>query len=383
MRILLVIYGSLDTLSGGYLYDRTLVRRLTADGHSVRVHSQKLRTPYLANLAGNGDRSLILSAEAWRPDVIVQDELNHPSLFLLNRVLKRRVPAPLIGLVHHLKSLEEGPAPDQAAARRMERAFLAGLDGFIFNSAFTRLSVETALGAGLGGRPASPVKPWVIALPGKDRLGAIRISDAPGRSQGRALRLLFLGNVIPRKGLHVLVEALARIPDRPWTLTIAGRTDPDPGYASRIRGRIRETGLESRVSWIGAVPDEDLPRIFQSHDLLSVPSQCEGFGIVYAEALTFGLPVIAGALGGASEIVDHGSNGFLIPWEDSKSLANCLIQLLDSPQRREELSRNARAKAESLPTWEESMGRIEDFLARFPGRPGGSSADHHGTAGRR
>lgn len=363
VRVLLVVYGSLETLSGGYLYDRTLVRRLEAEGYPVRVHSQRLRAPYLANLAGNADPSLIRAAEDWRPDIIVQDELNHPSLFLLNRALERRIPAPRIGLVHHLKSLEEGPVLERAAARRIERAYLAGLDGFIFNSEFTRSSVEAVLGPGLGGPPDSAGKPWVVAPPGKDRLAGFSPRNAFVHRDGTSLRILFLGNVIPRKGLHVLVEALARIPDRPWSLTIAGRTDADPGYASRVLGRIREAGLDSRVSRLEAPGDSELPGVFRSHDLLAVPSQCEGFGIVYAEALTFGLPVIAGDLGGAGEIVYQGENGYRVPWGDAEALAGRLSALADEPDRLRALSRAARQSADRLPTWEESMGRIVDFLA--------------------
>jgi len=364
LRVLLIVYGSLETLSGGYLYDRTLVRRLESEGHEVQVYSQTNRTPYLANLAGNTDSYLIRKAVAWKPDVIVEDELNHPSLFLINRILGRRVPAPRIGLVHHLKSIEEGPALEQAAARFMEKSFLAGLDGYIFNSEFTRTSVETALGSSSGAqiqaRSQALGKPFVVALPGKDRLAGL---SAPGASSGReggALRLLFLGNVIPRKGLHLLITALGRIAARPWSLSIAG--GEDPGYGARIRSQIRDSGLESRVAWLGVVEDAELPGIFRNHDALTVPSQCEGFGIVYAEALSFGLPVIAGELGGARELVISGENGFLIRWGDDEGLAGRLAQLIDSPELLAAMSRNAREKAEVLPTWDDSMGKIVQFL---------------------
>jgi len=367
VRVLLVVYGSLETLSGGYLYDRTLVRRLEAEGHQVRVFSQPRRNPYLANLTGNVDPSLIREAVDWRPNVIVEDELNHPSLFHLNRTLKKRVPAPLIGLVHHLKSIEEGPVLEQAAARYMEKSFLAGLDGYIFNSDFTRQSVQAALGVPLAGSPELMGKPFVVALPGKDRLASL---PAPGVSpdrDGGVLRLLFLGNVIPRKGLHLLVAALARIAASPWSLSIAG--GEDPGYGAEIRSQLRESGLESRVSWLGAVEDEELPGIFQRHDVLTVPSQCEGFGIVYAEALSFGLPVMAGELGGAGELVKHGENGFLIRWGDDEGLAGNLSRLIDSPGLLATMSRKARLKAETLPSWYESMGKIVQFLTNLA-KPG-------------
>jgi len=342
------------------------VRRLEAEGHQVRVVSQTQRTPYLANVAGNADPALVREAVDWRPDVIVEDELNHPSLFLLNRALRKRVPAPRIGLVHHLKSIEEGPALEQAAARYMEKTFLAGLDGFIFNSEFTRRSVEAALGSSSGAHPQTLGKPFVVALPGKDRLAGRAAPAASRVRDGGALRLLFLGNVIPRKGLHLLVAALARIAARPWSLSIAG--GEDPGYGAEIRSQIRASGLESRVSWLGAVEDAELPGIFQSHDVLTVPSQCEGFGIVYAGALSFGLPVMAGELGGAGELVTHGEHGFLVRWGDDEGLAGYLSRLSDSPGLLAAMSGKARAKAEILPAWDESMGKIVHFLTKLARR---------------
>ncbi|OHD21417.1 MAG: hypothetical protein A2Y38_16070 [Spirochaetes bacterium GWB1_59_5] len=172
--------------------------------------------------------------------------------------------------------------------------------------------------------------------------------------------------MIPRKGLHLLIAALGRIAARPWSLSIAG--GEDPGYGAKIRSQIRESGLESRVTWLGSVEDAELPGIFQNHDVLTVPSQCEGFGIVYAEALSFGLPVIAGELGGAGELVNSGENGFLIRWGDSEGLAGYLSRLIDTPELLAAMSRKARAKAKILPAWDESMGKIVQFLTNLTRR---------------
>ncbi|HCM25730.1 MAG: hypothetical protein A2Z99_10680 [Treponema sp. GWB1_62_6] len=381
MRILLVIYGSLDTLSGGYLYDRTLVRHLESRGHAVRVYSQRRKAPYPANIFDNADASLVDEAAAWKPDFILEDELNHPSLFLLNHRLRRAARAPLIGIVHHLKSLEEGGVLERATARWIERRFLGSLDGFVFNSSFTRRSVEEALRADSGdGRAAAALKRSVIALPGKDRLSPVH-EPAPApvpapvpestterRGRGNRLRLLFLGNVIRRKGLHVLIQALSPLSgtSRSCTLAVAGDEGIDEDYTASVKMAIRKAGMEERVHWLGSVADADLPRIFQEHDLLAVPSQCEGFGIVYAEAMSYGLPVIAGTLGGAAEIIDAGKDGFLVRWEDAPALAALLAALADHPERLGELADHARKKAATLPTWNDSMERIEEFLAAFP-----------------
>lgn len=377
MRILLVIYGSLDTLSGGYLYDRTLVGYLEKKGHQVRVFSQSRRNAYLANVLDNLDVALVQEAATWNPDCIIQDELNHPSLFLMNPRLRKATSAPLIGMIHHLKSLEAGGMLERTAARLIERIYLGGLDGFICNSRFTRGSVEEALGSG-GGRTHAIAKPYVIALPGKDRLSSVPEPPAGNGAErdrhGAGLRILFLGNVIRRKGLHVLINALALVSasSTAWSLAIAGNETLDEKYTASLKATIRKSGMQDRVRWLGTVTDAQLPGLFKEHDLLAVPSQCEGFGIVYAEAMSFGLPVIAGALGGAAEIVDEGRDGYLIPYGDASGLASILAGLLGDAEGLEGLASQARLKSARLPSWDESMERIEKFLVNFPkGRDAG------------
>ena len=117
MRIGLVIYGSLDTLSGGYLYDRMLVEHLRRQGDEVEIFSLPWRD-YARHLTDNLSTGLLRRLQGSRLDVLLQDELNHPSLFWLNRRL--HVNYPIVSIVHHLRSSEKrsplGPA------RRMLRS---------------------------------------------------------------------------------------------------------------------------------------------------------------------------------------------------------------------------------------------------------------------
>jgi len=373
MKLLFIVYGSIRTLSGGYLYDRMLVAALEARGHRVRVVSQKNRGCYAANIWGNLDPGLIREARHFAPDIVLEDELNHPSLFWLNRRLRAELGVPIVGLVHHLRQVERHGLPGAVLARWLERLFLAQLDGYLCNSEFTRRSVLIALGK----EPGSVLpRPFAIALPGKDRLAsigepepsvpAVPPVEAPPESAPE-LRVLFLGNVIPRKGVHVLLSALGRQANSragapAWRLAIAGNQEADPGYTRRLKRTIRRLDLADRVVWLGTVPDPALPALFAAHDLLVVPSQCEGYGIVYAEAMSYGLPVVAGSYGGAAEMIIPGKNGYLLDWEDAAGLAGLLAQLAADPALLAEMKKAARKRAADLAGWNESMAGAADFL---------------------
>jgi len=371
MKVLFIIYGSIDTLSGGYLYDRLLVRALEERGHEVRIFSQKRYGGYLASVWGNFDPAAVREARSFAPDIVLEDELNHSSLFLLNRRLRPVLGVPIIGMVHHLRQVERNGFPDALVARWLERLFLAGLDAYLCNSDFTRTSLLRALGKKPG--TALP-KPSVVARPGKDRLetpgvpASMRESNPADDTLPEAgLRILFLGNVIPRKGVHVLLAALGKLasmrPDLPaCRLTIAGNEQADPGYTRRLVRMIRSKYLTGRVVWSGAVSDGALDAIFQAHDILAVPSQCEGYGIVYAEAMCRGLPVVAGSYGGAAEIIHPGEDGYLLDWNDSTGLAMILSRLAEDPALLAKMKEAALRRSTGLAGWDESMTTAAVFL---------------------
>ena len=93
-----------------------------------------------------------------------------------------------------------------------------------------------------------------------------------------------------------------------------------------------------------------------------MPSSYEGYGIVYAEAMGFGLPAIGTTSGAAGEIITHCRDGFLISPGDAVALASYLTELARNPQRRLELRLAARNRYQSLPTWKGSMDTIRTFL---------------------
>jgi glycosyltransferase involved in cell wall biosynthesis len=356
MHLGLVIYGSLDTLSGGYLYDRKLVEHLRGQGDEVTVVSLPWRN-YAAHLADNFSPSLTRHLRAAPFDLLLQDELNHPSLFWLNGRLRREVAYPIVSIVHHLRCSEPRAGWMNRLYRAVERRYLGSVDGYVFNSHTTRGVVESLVGTD---------KPSVVAYPAADHLdfGApVRAENADG-----PLRLAFVANLIPRKGLHTLLDALARLEPGSWRLAVIGSDEADPAYARAIRRQIERLGLAAGVTLTGALPSAGVAGHLAASDVLAVPSAYEGFGIVYLEAMGHGLPALACTTGAAHEIVTDGETGFLVAPGDAEGLADAIRLLAADRARLAAMGRAARRRFEAFPTWAEGGRAIRAFAQEMVAR---------------
>lgn len=355
MRVGLVIYGPLSTMSGGFLYDRKIVEHLRGSGDEVEVISLSWDS-YPRLLTHNFSRSLQRRVEGLGLDLLLQDELNHPSLFRLNRSLKG---IPKVSIVHHLRSRESHAGWAMPFYRWVERRYLESVDGFIFNSRRTRRDVGEAL---------PEMKRHVIAHPGGDRLKPEMTAEkVMERASGEGpLRLLFIGNLIQRKGLHTLVDALA-LSGEGWRLEVVGG-DADPGYAARARARAREKGISERIRFRGALDDGALKGLLEESHVLAVPSSYEGFGIAYMEGMGFGLPALATTSGAASETIRDGANGFLVAPEDAVGLGQHVMRLARDRALLGRMGVEALSTYQAHPTWERSVESVRQFLVEMADR---------------
>lgn len=354
MHVGLVIRGSLDTVSGGYLYDRMLVRHLEASGDRVSVFSLPA-SGYGHQLAQNAGGDWYKRLCATPVDVLLQDELAHPALFWLNRRLRRRIAAPLVGIVHHLRSSERHPVPLRPLYRWVERTYLRTLDGFAYNSRTTRQAVVALAGQ---------EKPGVVAYPAANQRHS-GLSEEQIRVRALApgpLRLLFVGNVIPRKGLDLLLDALLRLPPAVWRLDVVGDLAVAPAYARRLQERVQQQRLAGQISFHGRLPDSALAERFLGSHLLVMPSRYEGFGIAYLEGMAYGLPAVAGSGGAAHELVTHGETGLLVGPGEAARLAIRLSALAADRAWLATMSVAAYRRYLAQPTWAESMERVRRFV---------------------
>lgn len=354
MKIGLVIYGDLSTLTGGYLYDRMLVRHLRSQGDRVEIVSLPWRT-YAQHMLDNISRDLVTRLKEADLDILLEDELNHPSLFWLNRRLRGRVGYRLVSIVHHLRCSELRAPWKNTLYRLVEKRYLSSVDGFIFNSRTTRDAVE--------GLVKSP-KESVIAYPAGNQLDPEISREAivdRCRTSG-PLRLLFVGTLIRRKELHTLISAVALLPRDLWSLNVIGGWDTDPAYVREIRGMIEQEKLSGRVNLLGPVDRTEMTDLLAQSHVMAVPSSYEGYGIVYVEGMGFGLPAIASTAGAAHEIITHGIDGFLVNPGDAEQLSSHIRDLSMNRDRLAQMSLAAIDRYRAHPTWEQGGEIIRRFL---------------------
>ncbi len=359
MRIALIIYGSLETLTGGFLYDRYLVEALQRRGHHVQVVGLPWR-PYPLCLAENLSPGLSrrLLSGGW--DLVLQDELVHPSLAFMNRRLKKTTGGPIVGIVHQVLCRQTHRAWSNIFFRAVETAYLASVDALLFNSSATR---REALGLVRNGRPHRVIRP------SGSRLGRLPAPEAIAVRAGRSgpLELLFVGNISPVKGLEPLIRALGRVSLSGWRLTVAGDTNVDSGCMRRVQRLVDRRKLSSAVRFLGRLEAEALRGLFQRCQVFAMPFAHEGFGIAALEAMGYGLPVMGSTRGGAGDFVRHGENGWLVAPGDLPAVGRLIETCRSERGLLERMGRSAYATHLAWPTWEESMDEACLFLESLAG----------------
>jgi glycosyltransferase involved in cell wall biosynthesis len=179
--------------------------------------------------------------------------------------------------------------------------------------------------------------------------------------------LVYAGAVVPEKGLHDLVAALARVSDRQRAhLVVAGGSGlwqlPGDAPAGRSRYEVDvhgATGRLPRVTWLGVVPAAEMPAVFAAADLCVCPSRwAEPFGTVTVEAMAAGRAVVAARVGGIPEAVEDGVTGILYPPGDRDALTAALRRLLEDGDLRAQMGRAGRHRAERF-GWDSAAQRLD------------------------
>lgn len=334
--VAIAVPGNLDSPTGGYAYDRRMIRELDRLGWQVEVVQLGDGFPFPTEDQKRNATMRLMEIPAGRPIVI--DGLAYGAIPEAATQLCRE--HPLIALVHHPLAWETGLTATRASElRASERAAFAVTSRVIVTSRATARILVADYNV--------PIELVTVVLPGNDSVALAR-----GSSDG-IVRLLSVGSVVPRKGFDVLIAALATLAELPWHLTIVGDRGRDPATVAQLDEDIARYKLSSKVAALGAVSSEDLSELYTRADLFVMASRFEGYGMAFSEAIAHGLPVVGTDIGALRDTVPAGA-GVLVTPDDAAALVTALRRLIDSAAERRRMAGNARAAAQSLPRWQDS-----------------------------
>ncbi len=342
--ITLIVPGSLDSLTGGYIYDRRMVDDLRVLGWTVIVREIDASFPRpTAAARRNAARTL----SAIEDDaIVVVDGLALGALPVEAEHEAARLR--LVALVHHPLAAETGLDTSLATElHESERRALTSVRRVIVTSQATADSL-----------PAYGVERTRVTVvePGTELGPIARGSGGPG------VHFLCVATLIPRKGHNVLFKALQRIAARDWRLTCVGSHDRDPETARRLRELLAEIGLTGRVRLAGEIEPPALAQYYDRADTFVLPTLHEGYGMAVAEAIARGLPVISTPAGSVAELIGDGA-GLLVPPGDVDALAAALAKVTSDARLREELRAGALRARSRLTTRERAAARMAEALS--------------------
>lgn len=310
--------------SGDRQMARLIVRALEKAGHQVSLASE-LRSfcaePDAAHYAtirraAAAERSRIeaLWAGHGRPDLFFAYHPYYKSPDWLGPPL-----AAAAGIPYVTAEASFSARRDVGAWRETQADMAAGLAGAAVNICLTardRRGLE-----GLGGLSLATLPPFIDAAP------FASAGDAE-RDPGALIAVAMMRPGDKLDSYRGLAEALSRILDRSWTLTVVG----DGPARAAVHAALAVLPGE-RLRFLGERPPEAMPETMAAAALLTWPGRGEAYGLAYLEAEAAGLPVVAERVAGVPEVVRDGSTGLLAPEGDAAAFAAAVASLLDDPLR--------------------------------------------------
>jgi glycosyltransferase involved in cell wall biosynthesis len=347
MTAVFAIPGDITLPTGGYAYDREVLARLPAAGVDVAhlVLPGGYPEPSPEDLARTAEQIAATPPGA----VLLIDGLAYGAM---PAELIARFDRPIIALVHHPLCLEAGVAPARAEElRALETRALSMARRVIVTSPMTARTLAVDFGV--------PTDRITVAEPGTDAAPRAKGSARSGGSS-----LLAVGSIVPRKGYDVLVRALeidAGEHDPGWHLTIVGAVDRSPPTVEALRAQIARAGLDARIEIAGPKSRAELDAFYDCADIFVLASHYEGYGMVLAEALARGLPIVTTTGGAAAETVPDAA-ALKVPPGEPHILQQALRRIMDDAALRGRLADAAWSAGQNLPRWSHTAATISNVI---------------------
>ncbi|MCL6598869.1 MAG: glycosyltransferase family 4 protein [Alicyclobacillus macrosporangiidus] len=192
---------------------------------------------------------------------------------------------------------------------------------------------------------------------------ATQAAEAAERAGRDKLRLLFVGRLVPGKGVESLLRAVAILRRRGLSvqLDVVGRGSR--AYTQHLQRMAQRLGIAHRVRWLGFRRPSAVPQMYLSHDVVVVPSRQESFGLVALEAMAWGVPLVSTRSGGLADFVDH-QVAEVIPRTTGLAVANAVHRIVRRPEAALAYVEEARRRAERY-AWPRVAERYADLFAEI------------------
>ncbi len=312
--------------TGGEVYNKALIEAAEISGWDVKIfelyHSrEKTAHVFDANLF------VLKQIMQLTSDTVLMFDFGHLPSFtlgiLFSRLFKKNK---IIGVLHHYAYHD---------ARRVRARILHCAAAYLLSSKIdvlftnSKFSIDSFKGHTAKKIPMYRVAPFVA--------GKAQSQFNENRFSGSVAKFLYVGTLQRRKNLHTVLRALAKL-NSDFVFDIVGAWDNEQ-YKQEVLELIESLGLANKVRFHGRLEGQALSNMFEQATIFIMVSQLEGYGMVYAEAMKHGLPIIASDRGAIPEVVTVDANGFLCNPDDEQSIYTAITRLLSNEERLKTMSR--------------------------------------------
>lgn len=204
-------------------------------------------------------------------------------------------------------------------------------------------------------------------IPNAIDLGVFRPATHADESEGKPVRLLFVGRLIAFKNIETLLQTVRLLADMevgPFTLELVGEGEKRP----ELERMVIDLGISRLVRFSGWVSHPAIVERYQQADIFVTPTTWEGMPNTVLEAMACGKPIVATEASGLHELVRDGVNGYLVPIKDPQALAEALARLIDNGYERRRMGKASRKIAEQEFTWEQIAAGYVEVYRRVAGQ---------------